>query len=434
MRKPVILVIISLIFSIYSIAIAGNTETPPQALTISQAIDYALSHNRDVKIQEAAYRISQAQIANTKSNWLFQLDWSAQYNQMDNGNNKGGQANTVLEADKPILSFGKSKFDIQRTQIQSDRELIALKKTQQDIAYQVTVAFFNVLYQNELVKVNEAAVLSAKEHLESAELRLKQGVNTKFDVTRSKVDLANRQMDLISAQNAAEKARQSFNQLLFVNPSDNIKLVGDLTYQEYRPLMDELWALTLKHRPQILDKQQAIEQNTAWLNYQKAVYYPTLSLGGKYTLEYTDYSGADGKESDQWSAYLKFTSPLLDGGKRKSQIQVAKVTLEQAQYDLEQEKLAAKTELEQTILDLTKREEMVKTSKATIELAELSLSMAQLSYENGKGTTLDVTDAELSLRTARINQAKAINDYLASLAQLKKVTGSDLPGEEKLFQ
>lgn len=49
--------------------------------------------------------------------------------------------------------------------------------------------------------------------------------------------------------------------------------------------------------------------------------------------------------------------------------------------------------------------------------------MAETSFINGRATSLDVSDAELSLTTARTNWATAVNNYLDALAQLKKAMG-----------
>ena len=410
----------------WAATVSNDTE-----FSLNSSIDYAIEHNPDIKTQEAVIKAATAQYIQIKADWLPQLSLNAQMDYYNNTNANtgpgmdGNDAYTYLQASQPILTFGKYKNAIRGSQSSIDNQIILLKDTKQTLRYNVTVAYYNVLLQDEIVKVNEKAVNTAADHLGNAELRLKQGLNTRFDVTRSKVDLANRKADLITAQTNYEKACQSFNQLLNMDPQNKIHLNGTLSYSEYNPIKEALWKVTRENRSQILSKLILIKQNEFLMNLRKSAYYPTVYLGGQYNLEHTSYESHSDRNFNQWSAYLKFSIPLFDGYKISGQIKEAKSLLEQAQLALQKETLNAKTELEQAILDIQKQKEMVQTNRSTIELAELSLDMAKLSYENGKATTLDVSDAELSLRTARTNLAKAINDYLVALAKLKKTIGLD---------
>jgi outer membrane protein TolC len=410
----------------------------PETLTLQGAIDYALGHNRDIKKQESEIKVAESQLEETKADWRFQLDLTSEYDHLDNTNATSGdgtnadQLYTYLEASKPLITFGKAPNATKKSEVNIQIQKASLKEIKQSVTHDVTVAYYNYLLQEELVSVNENAVSIAAEHLKNAELRLNQGINTKFDVTRSQVDLANRRADLISAQNAWDKARHTLYQLLHIEPAADIKMDGKLVFTEYFPKAGELWQEAADNRPALINKKLSITQNKYLLEYYKASYSPTISVGGKYNVEYSKYQDKDDHSFDQWSAYLKVTTPLWDGNKGGSQIKVAQETLNQAQYDLEKEELAARTEIDQAVSDIDKQKELVETNKSAVDLAELSLSMAQYSYENGQGTTLDVSDAELSLRTARSNLAKSVNDYLVALADLKLAIGMDeLPGQKE---
>lgn len=429
-------IIIVLVLALSPVFSQNLTELPKK-LTLPQAIDFAIEHNMDIKKQQSEIRVAEAQLEGTLADWRFQLDLTSEYDHLYNTGatqNPGSNADqlyTYLEASQPILTFGKAPNASKGSQVNIELQKTSLKEVMQSVEHEVTVAFYNILLQQELVDVNEKAVSIAAEHLKNAELRLNQGINTKFDVTRSQVDLANRRADLITAQTALEKARHGFNQLLNMPPSTLIQMEGRLEFKEYHPEVEALWEAARKNRPRLLSKQLIIKQNQYQLEYYKAAYSPTVSIGGKYNIEHSKYEDQNDRNFNQWSAYLKITTPLWDGNKAESQIKVSRGYIEQAEYDLNKETLAARTDIEQAILDIDKQKELVETNQSAVELAELSLSMAQYSYENGQGTTLDVTDAELSLRTARSNLANSVNNYLVAMADLKKAVGLDeLPGQK----
>ena len=423
------------IFMAPSYAQTTPSQPVPPVMTLSDAVTYALQNNTDIKSQTAMIKVANAQYIQSRADWLLQVDLTSEMDYYNNTNAtvspgiNGNIMYTNLEVSQPVVSFGKYKNAVAGSKVYFNNQQVLLTDVQRTVAYNVTAAFYNVLFQQELVNVNENAVKTAEEHLKNAELRMKQGVNTKFDVTRSQVDLFNRKSDLISAQTAFEKARQSFNQFLNLEPAAQIKLDGVLEYKEYQPTVALLMESALQYRSSLKSKQLTVQQYQYLVNYRKSSYYPTVSVGGKYTLEHTDYDTHAEKNFNQWSAYLKMTVPLFDGFKISGQVSEAKANLEQATIALQKEMLNTRVEVEQAVLDIQKQKDLVQSNRATIDLAELSLKMAKLSYENGKATTLDVSDAELSLRTARSNWAKAVNDYLVALAKLKKAIGTDeLPG------
>ncbi len=60
-----------------------------------------------------------------------------------------------------------------------------------------------------------------------------------------------------------------------------------------------------------------------------------------------------------------------------------------------------------------------------------SLQAAEEKYKAGRGTVIDVTDAEQSLRQAEADEVKALYDYNTSLATLRAAVGQAVvPGTQ----
>jgi outer membrane protein len=85
--------------------------------------------------------------------------------------------------------------------------------------------------------------------------------------------------------------------------------------------------------------------------------------------------------------------------------------------------LSAQVEVKQTCLRIKETRAVVVSAEAAVKLADRSLTMAKISFENGRATTLDVADAQLALTTAETNFAQAVHDYQVALAKLKLNTG-----------
>jgi HAE1 family hydrophobic/amphiphilic exporter-1 len=68
--------------------------------------------------------------------------------------------------------------------------------------------------------------------------------------------------------------------------------------------------------------------------------------------------------------------------------------------------------------------EIIKALSSTVSRGERLLAMAEMGYEYGVKTKLDVDDAELNLVQAKGNLARAKRDYLVACVNLKRATGT----------
>jgi len=239
------------------------------------------------------------------------------------------------------------------------------------------------------------------------------------------VDVANAKTDFITARNNQIKARQSLNQLFHLPPDSTIQLKDSLDYVDYTPSVDKIWPVAKENRPELVSKQLIIKQYESYLGLRKSQYYPTVSVGGSYSWYHNDFDGYNSREYDTWSSYVKMKLNIFEGLKTLGQVNEARALLEQSRLSYEKALLNAQTEVEQTIREIIKQQELVASTGESVSLADISLKMAKVAYENGRATTLDVSDAELSLTTAKVNQAQAVSGYLTGMAKLKQAIGTD---------
>jgi outer membrane protein TolC len=64
------------------------------------------------------------------------------------------------------------------------------------------------------------------------------------------------------------------------------------------------------------------------------------------------------------------------------------------------------------------------SANETVKLAEEALRLANLMYEEGTNTQLDVLNSSLALNQARLNYASSLYEYQVTRYRLRKVTGT----------
>jgi outer membrane protein TolC len=102
------------------------------------------------------------------------------------------------------------------------------------------------------------------------------------------------------------------------------------------------------------------------------------------------------------------------------QIQQAKNTREQAENGLQLEALNARTTLSNALLS-------VQSQKSNLVMAEDVARVTKIKYQQGVGSSLEVMNAETSLKEAQTNYLSALYDAYMAGVTYKKAMGSLIP-------
>jgi outer membrane protein len=137
---------------------------------------------------------------------------------------------------------------------------------------------------------------------------------------------------------------------------------------------------------------------------------------------YNDHMTGLGENSN-WYVGLTLSLNLLDSGLTESQVKQAKLGIDDAREQARKTRDSILLEVRQYYLGMREAEKRIDTSKVAGEQAKESLRIAELRYNAGVGTNIDVLDAVLALDTARNNIVQALYDYNTDRAQLFRAVG-----------
>ena len=84
-------------------------------------------------------------------------------------------------------------------------------------------------------------------------------------------------------------------------------------------------------------------------------------------------------------------------------------------------------EVRSAYLNLLEAKTLIDVQRETVEQAQESVRIANLRYENGMITSVELTDAQLALSQAEANRLQSLHDYAVGLARLEKAIGQKIP-------
>jgi outer membrane protein TolC len=258
-----------------------------------------------------------------------------------------------------------------------------------------------------------------------------QGMVSEYELLRARVEKLNLEPQLIAVESHVNMSRKRLKSFLGLPLDRKINLVSnysDTTVIEL-PTLDSLVSVGLKERPKI--KQAQLQKE----GYKKAVriargnwLYPNLNLNTTYQITGSsdDLKLHDREVTKSWTASLLLNIPLFDGGRTIGEIRKAKTDYYQALLAEEQARDDIRLEVEQAYDNLLLARRGLELQRETIGQAEEGMRIANLRYESGVGTQLEVLSAQSALTDARKNLSKAIYDFRLAKAALRKASNFDI--------
>lgn len=407
----------------------------PVELTLQDSIALALKNNPDMKVavlakSKAQWAVSQALAGegfnlsfthtdkryngyNTSQLYLYGIkkyEWSNKYDNM-------------LSLSLPLYSGGKLDGQVDAARLSLKVAGLGVSATAQQLKQTVTTNYFSVLQARNSLQVSRQTVDNYVRHLNNVKLQYDTGVVARSDVLASEVSLANAQVNLIKAENNLSLAVANLNNTLALSLSSELKLSDDLSYAVYSLTLEECSQYALANRPEMAQYEAKIAIARADVQVARSGYLPTINLFA--TQDWND-SGFPGSGNSNWSVGLTATISVFDSGLTRSKVKQANDGLSTAMVQASQKRDTILLEVRQYYLSMREAEKRIEATKVAVAQGEDNLRIAELRYNAGVGTNLDVLDAVLSLNTIRINHIQALYDYNTSKAQLERAMGKAL--------
>lgn len=327
-------------------------------------------------------------------------------------------ANTPLF--NPSLKAAANANRAEAVSIEAD-----LQAATRDKVFETKKLYLQALIAEEQHRLAVAALTRAKETLVDTRSLLKNGAALDLDTLRAFVNVQNLSPNVSRTANTAFLLKQSLAVLLDL-PSAAIELTDKLEYHPYDPVESIGWLaeLAFAQRPEF---RQIAAQNTiidAATRIEKAKYLPSVNsfAQGGYNAQAPDLKVWDAN----WvgSAYMgiQVKVPIFTPS-IKPAMQQLDVSRRQLALQNDYLKRRVVNEIESAAVNLSDARSRLVNQQANIASAERSLSLVKSRWKTGLAKLSEVSDAELALNQAQLNQLQAMYDYLKAGVEMEQALG-----------
>ncbi|MBA3957050.1 MAG: TolC family protein [Parachlamydiaceae bacterium] len=435
-------------------------EAPVHTFTLESALDWVLSHNRQLLGLQDKNVQFHTQLEMAESEFDLQIQPSA-----DAGYIGGGSAGSGLAVGTSV-AFAKKLSNGTRIQITPSIQKVhnryhsnfktiisqpLLRGWGQDYTFSnLRGAFFNLRSANrsfyntqcqlvlrsiismyELVKMQHSLVLNqesferVRKFYQAACLKSKIGVCDPIDVYRAEIEMRHAEDGLKSAQDRLQDAEDNFRDLMALPADDLIHLNIPIAYAPFDISSGEAIEAALQNRVELDQANDQQVENIRLSKVAKERLWPELNMVVNYSNCGEDQVFTDSclrRRESTWGVGFTTSTDFNPYSERAayeqslSAIQIAGLNVDQTIANLT-------FEVKRAIRHLERSDQRIELQEKQIHSSEGELRLAQLKFDRGMGNNFDLIQAEKSLRSAQFNHWNALIDRIIGEYQMRAVLG-----------
>ena len=297
----------------------------------------------------------------------------------------------------------------------------AVRAKERELVARLKQAYYDLFLSQKTIQLHHEQVELLRQFFEIANAKFRAGKGSQADVLKAQVELSLLQQQLPVLAQRRKTAAAMLNTLLDRGPSSPLGLAQEPSPLPIEQPLDDLSSLALNDRPELkaaeLDVQRS-EQSRALAQRQ---YYPDFNVAVQ---RFQNYQANDG-----FGAYVAMSIPFAFWTKPKYDAGVQEAAASVAAAQAQQHTLENMTrfQVDDLLAKFRATDQVAMLYRTTIlPQAEQSLESARIGYRAGKGSFLDLIDAQRAWRGFQHEYFKAIVDRQNRLAELEQVVGVTL--------
>ena len=426
-----------------TLAASALAAEQPRVLTLDEALRMARAQQPQVQQAQANTQAALARVDEALAPLLPQVSGSAAYSpstanfvarpgSLPGGLSTGSTGeswktynyfNLGLSATQLLYDFKQTSSKWRASQASARSQQDTEKTTLQQVLLGVRNAYFQARADKELVTVAREALANQQKHLQQTQGFVEVGTQPEIALAQSKTNVANAQVQLITAENNYAVARAGLNQAMGVEqpidydvadetapPVDGEEATGEALAQE-----------ALQARPEVAASAEQVRAEELTLRADEGALGPSLGLS-------TGFVDAGQSASNlvwNWSASVALSVPLFQGSITRSLVREATANLAAAKAQAVSTRQQVLFEVEQARLSVRAARAALDASGEALTNATDQLHLAEGRYEVGVGSIIELSDAQLALTTAAQQRVQAEYNLAQARAGLLKALGRE---------
>ena len=445
-----IIVCLAAMLSVGFVASAQQFE-----LSLEKALEIALSDNPTIQVAGLEIERQDWVRKQTIGSLLPNVSVQSQYSysivkqEMAKGLSFGADNTINNTASLSLPLYAPTVYEtLKMNRTQMEQAVESARSSKINLTNEVKKGYYNILLAEQSLSVLKESEKSIAETVANTEKMYQQGLASEYDLLSAQVQLSNLRPNIVQTENSIKATKLLFKMYLGLPADSDFVLEGSLDdfADEVALAIIPTDSVDLSNNTDLrsLEFQRKLLEHQ--LRMTNASRLPTVAAFSTFMYSGNDNSmnfgeiiggsmgGMGGGSSapttkKEWwwqkplSAGISISIPLFSGGRNLNKAHEIRNTLHQLSLQRDYLAQSVNVQVESAFNNILTAKEKMTSNELTVRQASKAYEIAQVRYNAGTGTILELNSSELSLTQAKLNYSQAIYDFLAARADYEKIIG-----------
>ena len=319
-----------------------------------------------------------------------------------------------------VTDFGRTHELSKSSHFHAQAEQENVATTRADVLLRVNLSYYNVMKAQSVLHVAEETVKARRLVADQVSELAKSSLKSGLDVSFANVDLARSQLLLVQAQNDLQSSYAQLSDALGYSDERTFQLVEEPLPGAPSPDVVPLITEALQNRPEIISQGLDVRSAQSYATAERDLWFPTISAAGVTGL--APYR-QDNLPSRYAAAGFNVNVPIFNGrlfNAEHSEATARSHVQEQYLRDL-QNRIAQ--DVRMSWLNVMSAYQRLSLTQQLLEQTTQAYDLAKGRYQLGLSSIIELSQAQLNLTDAQVEQVSAQYDYESQIANLNYQLG-----------
>jgi multidrug efflux system outer membrane protein len=299
----------------------------------------------------------------------------------------------------------------------------AQRTVRQTLVAQVATAYLELLELDLELEIDVRSYGARTNSLELTRARQQGGVASMQDVYQAQILVSTADAAIADTHRRIEQQENLLSILLGRNPGDIQRGTALVSKTVRAEVPAGLPSSLLERRPDLRAVEQDLVAANADIGQAKAAFYPQITLTGFFGFQSVALSDLFTSAARTWQFGPAVTMPLFTGGRLRGELKLAEARFQESLARYQQTVQNAFREVSDGLIAYQRTREFRQKQEERTQAHRNATDMANVRYEGGVTSYLEVLYNEQELFNAELGLAQARRNEFLSVIQLYRALG-----------
>ena len=407
-----------LLVSIFFALLLANMSLRGQSLSEREVVREALAANPTLKAAVAKWSAIKERVPQAKA-WEDPMV-GVDFERMGTTRfNTYSDAEWMASQSLPITGKNLSRGRAAEAEARAAYEQV--RRLRLEITAKAKVAYYRLANAHAQLVINQQNHELFERVLALGNAKLSVGKSAQGDVLATETDIQRLEIERESLAQALSDQQTALNVLMNRSPGSPLRQPAPLAFRSMRADPAQLETRLLAQRPEIAAAEQRLKAEEARLQlaHREWIPDPQVRVEARHFRE-------SGDTFTEYDTGIFFSIPWVNPRKYSAGVREAREMVEAMRREIEGERTSALGMLRDQLRKITTARRQYELSRdKLVPLARKTTETLRINYEADTATFIEVLTVQRMLREAEAAASMQLTDYLAALAELEAIVGTD---------